>query len=213
MMQSQTSMTAPIGDFFTVQEDFPVNLVPLENTDQLPTDEEFETQIPELFLIASSMAENDTQKIQAIKVEQPAGSALVDFLEQQHKRMNILLGYMLRNEDDATHRFSGKEYGGGGIRVISGSPLESGQLFQAKLFFKEEALAIFCYVRLESSEALDDNDTYLCTLTFERIREEDQELLIRASLHAQSRQLKQRSKQRREQKDNAEEKADDSSNS
>ncbi|HAS14359.1 MAG TPA: PilZ domain-containing protein, partial [Idiomarina abyssalis] len=33
------------------------------------------------------------------------------------------------------------------------------------------------------------------------IREEDQELLIRASLHAQSRQLKERSKQRREQKE------------
>lgn len=212
-MQSQTSMTAPIGDFFTVQEDFPVNLVPLESTDQLPSDEEFETQIPELFLIASNMAESDTHKIQAIKVEQPAGSALVDFLEQQHKRLNILLGYMLRNEDNPTHRFSGKEYGGGGIRVVSNKPLESGQLFQAKLFFKQEALAIYCYVRLESAEALDNNEQYLCTLTFERIREEDQELLIRASLHAQSRQLKERSKQRREQRDNEREKADDSSNS
>ena len=100
-MQSQTSMTAPIGDFFTIQDDFPVNLVSLDNADQLPNDDEFEAQIPELFLIASSMAESDTHKIQAIKVEQPAGSALVDFLEQQHKRLNILLGYMLRNEDDA----------------------------------------------------------------------------------------------------------------
>jgi hypothetical protein len=213
MMQSQTSMTAPIGDFFTIQDDFPVNLVPLDSADQLPSDEEFEAQIPELFLIASSMAESDTHKIQAIKVEQPAGSALVDFLEQQHKRLNILLGYMLRNEDDAAHRFSGKEYGGGGIRVVSDAKLEVGQMFQAKLFFKQEALAIYCYARLESSEPLDNSDQFLCTLSFERIREEDQELLIRASLHAQSRQLKERSKQRREQKSNAEEKADDSSNS
>ena len=212
-MQSQTSMTAPIGDFFTIQDDFPVNLVPLDSADQLPSDEEFEAQIPELFLIASSMAESDTHKIQAIKVEQPAGSALVDFLEQQHKRLNILLGYMLRNEDDAAHRFSGKEYGGGGIRVVSDAQLEVGQMFQAKLFFKQEALAIYCYARLESSESLDNSDQFLCTLSFERIREEDQELLIRASLHAQSRQLKERSKQRREQKSNAEEKADDSSNS
>ena len=212
-MQSQTSMTAPIGDFFTIQDDFPVNLVPLDNADQLPNDDEFEAQIPELFLIASSMAESDTHKIQAIKVEQPAGSALVDFLEQQHKRLNILLGYMLRNEDDAAHRFSGKEYGGGGIRVVSDAQLEVGQIFQAKLFFKQEALAIYCYTRLESSEPLDNSDQFLCTLSFERIREEDQELLIRASLHAQSRQLKERSKQRREQKSNAEEKADDSSNS
>jgi len=212
-MQSQTSMTAPIGDFFTIQDDFPVNLVPLDNADQLPNDDEFEAQIPELFLIASSMAESDTHKIQAIKVEQPAGSALVDFLEQQHKRLNILLGYMLRNEDDAAHRFSGKEYGGGGIRVVSDAQLEVGQIFQAKLFFKQEALAIYCYTRLESSEPLDNSDQFLCTLSFERIREEDQELLIRSSLHAQSRQLKERSRQRREQKSNAEEKADDSSNS
>ena len=120
---------------------------------------------------------------------------------------------MLRNEDDAAHRFSGKEYGGGGIRVVSDAQLEVGQIFQAKLFFKQEALAIYCYTRLESSEPLDNSDQFLCTLSFERIREEDKELLIRASLHAQSRQLKERSKQRREQKSNAEEKADDSSNS
>lgn len=212
-MQSQTSMTAPIGDFFTVQEDFPVNLVPLNSADQLPTDDEFEAQIPELFLIASSMAESDTHKIQAIKVEQPAGSALVDFLEQQHKRLNILLGYMLRNEDDAAHRFSGKEYGGGGIRVVSDTALQTGQLFQAKLFFKQEALAIYCYVRLENTSPIDNSDKHLCTLTFDRIREEDQELLIRACLHAQSRQLKERSKQRQEQKDKTQENTDESSNS
>jgi hypothetical protein len=69
------------------------------------------------------------------------------------------------------------------------------------LFFKEEALAIYCYLRTEKSEPEENGDTYLCTLSFAKIREEDQELLIRASLHAQSRQLKERSKQRREQKE------------
>jgi len=202
MTQSQTSMTSPIGDFFTVRDRFPVNLIALESADSIPDEDAFIAEIPELFTIASSMAESDQQQLQSIKVEQSSGSALVAFLEQQHKRMNILLGYMLRNEDDPAHRFEGAEYGGGGIRIINESPLTEGQTFQAKLFFKEEALAIYCYLTAENSEPEDEGETYRCTLSFAQIREEDQELLIRASLHAQSRQLKERSKQRREEKQN-----------
>lgn len=201
MTQSQTSMTSPIGDFFTVRDHFPVNLIALESAENLPDEEAFVAEIPELFTIASSMAESDQQQLQSIKVEQSSGSALVAFLEQQHKRMNILLGYMLRNEDDPAHRFEGVEYGGGGIRILNDSPLTQGQIFQAKLFFKEEALAIYCYLTLEQCAQDESSDRYLCTLSFARIREDDQELLIRASLHAQSRQLKERSKQRREQKE------------
>lgn len=201
MTQSQTSMTSPIGDFFTVRDHFPVNLIALESADNIPDEDAFIAEIPELFTIASSMAESDQQQLQSIKVEQSSGSALVAFLEQQHKRMNILLGYMLRNEDDPEHRFEGVEYGGGGIRILNDSPLTEGQVFQAKLFFKEEALAIYCYVTLENCQQEEDSERYRCTLSFSQIREEDQELLIRASLHAQSRQLKERSKQRREQKE------------
>lgn len=202
MTQSQTSMTSPIGDFFTVRDRFPVNLIALDSADNIPDEDAFIAEIPELFTIASSMAESDQQQLQSIKVEQSSGSALVAFLEQQHKRMNILLGYMLRNEDDPEYRFEGVEYGGGGIRIVNDSPLTEDQTFQAKLFFKEEALAIYCYLRAEKSEPEENGDTYLCTLSFAQIREEDQELLIRASLHAQSRQLKERSKQRREEKQN-----------
>lgn len=200
MTQSQTSMTSPIGDFFTVQDDFPVNLVALSPADTLPNDDQFQSEIPELFIIASSMAESDQQQLQSIRVEQAAGSALVAFLEQQHKRMNILLGYMLRNEDNPDHRFNGVAYGGGGIRVLSDTVFEPHQVFQAKLFFKEEALAIYCYVTVEACQHTDDG-SYLCTLGFSQIREDDRELLIRASLHAQSRQLKQRSQQRRDEKE------------
>jgi len=194
-------MTSPIGDFFTVGDHFPVNLIALESATNIPDEDAFIAEIPELFTIASSMAESDQQQLQSIKVEQSSGSALVAFLEQQHKRMNILLGYMLRNEDDPKHRFEGVEYGGGGIRILNDSPLTEGQVFQAKLFFKEEALAIYCYLTLENCQHEEDSDRYRCTLSFAQIREEDQELLIRASLHAQSRQLKERSKQRREQKE------------
>jgi len=201
MTQSQTSMTSPIGDFFTVRDHFPVNLIALESADRIPDEEAFNAEIPELFIIASSMAESDQQQLQSIKVEQSSGSALVAFLEQQHKRMNILLGYMLRNEDDPDHRFEGVEYGGGGVRIVNDSPLTEGQSFRTKLFFKEEALAIYCYLTAEQCEQ-DESGRYLCTLSFSQIREEDQELLIRASLHAQSRQLKERSKQRREDKQN-----------
>ncbi|HAS22317.1 MAG TPA: PilZ domain-containing protein, partial [Idiomarina loihiensis] len=39
MTQSQTSMTSPIGDFFTVRDRFPVNLIALDSADSIPDED------------------------------------------------------------------------------------------------------------------------------------------------------------------------------
>ncbi|WP_404399452.1 PilZ domain-containing protein [Idiomarina seosinensis] len=197
MSNSPVMQTQQIGDFFTVNELFSVNLLPLSGDATVPDDEQFEQQMPELFKMASDMAGADKDLLEKLRLESQNSPTLGMFLEHMNQRMITMLGYLLRYEDEPQHRFNGVEFGGGGIRVESEQTFAAGQLFQAKLFLKAESLAIFCYLRCIQNCDDDTSDSHQMTLEFAQISEQDQEHLIRASLHAQSRQLKRRAQQRK----------------
>ncbi len=63
-------------------------------------------------------------------------------------------------------------------------------IVRLKIFLPEESSAIYCYATVSELNAEQ------CTLTYTLIRDQDRELLIRASLHIQSQQLKDRAKLR-----------------
>ncbi|MGM0480505.1 MAG: PilZ domain-containing protein [Pseudomonadota bacterium] len=201
MTNSPIMQTQHIGDFFTVNEAFSVNLLPLNDGVTVPDDDAFEQQMPELFKMASDMAGADKDLLDKLQMDNKQPPALVMFLEHLNQRMVTMLGYLLRYEDEPQHRFNGIEFGGGGIRLETQQPFQTDQLFQAKLFLKAESLAIFCYLRCTQSTANEALNGHQVTLEFAQISEQDQEHLIRASLHAQSRQLKRRAQHRKREND------------
>ena len=198
MANSPLSQTQQIGDFFTVAESFPVNLQAVDDDSSLPDPWEFESEMPELFSMASNMAGSDQDLLQQLKMDSHQSPVMVQVLEQMNQRMIMMLGYLLRYEDDPNQRFQGTEFGGGGIRLISPDPIADDALFRAKLFFKDESLAIYCYLRCCACDARSEDSGYSVTFEFARILEQDQEHLIRASLHSQSRQLKRRAQERQQ---------------
>lgn len=69
-----------------------------------------------------------------------------------------------------------------------------GQQAELKLFLDAEAAAIFCYGEVITCENTDDG--YHIAFVFNSIREQDQELLVRASLHLQTQQLRKRAQEK-----------------
>lgn len=201
MTDSPLSQTQQIGEFFTVSESFPVNLEIVDNDFLVPDQFEFEDTMPELFKMASSMAGSDQDMLERLKMDNQQSPALIGLLDHMNQRMITMLGYLLRYEDDPKHRFEGTEFGGGGIRIVSPHSFATDQVVRAKLFFKAESLAIFCYLRCAASEPDEPTGSYKVTFEFEQILEQDQEHLIRASLHSQSRHLKRRAQQRQQKTD------------
>jgi hypothetical protein len=70
------------------------------------------------------------------------------------------------------------------------SELAVGTIAELKLFVTEEAAAVFCYGEVIACQQ--EPNGYHIAFIFTRIREQDQELLVRASLHLQTQQLKKR---------------------
>jgi hypothetical protein len=107
----------------------------------------------------------------------------------------LIMSYILTMEDDEENRLVSHSFGGGGLTYFANKALEIGQVVQLKLFLTDEASAIFCYGEVIDIKA--QGDKYLTCLYYARIREDDREIIVRASLHQQSRQLKRKAEIKR----------------
>jgi len=97
-------------------------------------------------------------------------------------------------EDDPQYRHNTLSFGGSRLTFYSSMPLEKKQLLRIKIFLREEASAVYCYGRI--IDLVSDQDRLLVTVEYALLREEDRELLIRAGMHEQSRQLRERAEKK-----------------
>lgn len=181
-------------EYFSIQHRLAVNLIPLPMGSPLPELAELEAELPEPFRLSNSIAHLESANHRALRNLGEELQPLVEIINQQSQKINVLLGFVLSLQDEACHRHHTERFGAGGLTLLTGLPLATEQLVQLKIFLQEEAAAIFCYARVIASAP--EGEQRRIQLEYARIRDEDRELLIRASLHAQAKQLKLRAQQR-----------------
>lgn len=196
-------------EFFTIKHSINVNAVPVPDDFELPDVENLTEHMPYAFRIASDIAHIEAQAFRSLRSIGDHASELAEFLNHQSHKIDLIMSYVLRQEDCSDHQFNAFEFGGSGVTIKSDSPIDIGSVHELKLFLDVEASAVFCYgevikceeVATESVTNIDDDSActeqpsqYNVSLIFTRIREQDQELLVRASLHLQSQQLRKKSK-------------------
>lgn len=197
--------------YFSVQQDFSLNVVPVN---QLPDATQFETAIPELFRMASDMLVVDQQALRDLNMGERSAKLIASVLQQQAQRISMLSTYLLRQEDDPAHRCEGLTYSGGGCSFTNTKAalqLAQGDWVQVKLFLPEDLAAVCAWgqiIALDSATTAPTDEpnpaqiTY--TVAFNRIREADRELLVKASLQTQTKQLRARSMARQQAQENNE---------
>lgn len=182
---------AQFDEFFLMAHPIRVNVKPLPGESLLPSSEELELTMPYAFRLASELATIEAQALRPLRNLGDHASDLVDYLQHQARKIDLMMSYILQQQDDASHRLQAVKFGGAGLVIRDEKPWELGQLAELKLFLQEEAAAIFCYGEVIACQQ--QADDYHVSFLFARIREQDQELLVRASLHLQAQQLKRRS--------------------
>lgn len=135
---------------------------------------------------------------------------VVDFLKLQSRKVDLVLQHVLEKEVQEGDKFSGCQFGGSGIRLMSNEALPLGRQYKVTLFIHEELVAILCFAKvtacLVSQEGQSDGQVqspnaalpYLVDLEFSQILDADVEQLVKASLNVQQKQLKLRKQARDE---------------
>lgn len=180
-------------EFFSIEHEFSINILPVQ-ADKVTSYEQFITDMPTPFKMASDMANIDQAALRPLQALSGVASQLVDILNHQSKKIDLLIGYILSQQDDEKHRYQGLRFGGGGLLFTANKAFELAQLLEMKIFLLNENHAVYCYGEVIEVEPV-QND-YLHKVIFHFIREEDREVLVRTSLHEQSKQLQALAQQR-----------------
>ncbi len=185
-------------EFFSIDHDFSLNIIPLALED-ITTFEHFTNKMPMPFKLASDMMTIDQAALRPLQALSDVTGQLVDFLNHQSQKIDLLIGYILSQQDDEKHRCQGIKFGGGGVTFIAQTAFNLGQKLEIKVFLLENNCAVYCYgevIEVTPDEATTDTESavqqgieYIHKVIFHFIGEDDREVLVRTSLHEQSKQL------------------------
>jgi hypothetical protein len=173
-------------DYFIIDHQTYVNVKPFLAA--APDDAAFEQLIPEPFLMAGEMAQLERSMLKPLARLGDMAEELAFYLKAQAKKIDTMMRYILLQQDDATYRYQTLSYGGSALNYLSQTALEPGQLLEVKLFLDQSEGAVFALAAVIACEP--QQEKFLIRATFFRIREQDREVIVRASLHQQSKQLK-----------------------
>ncbi|WNO61204.1 PilZ domain-containing protein [Rheinheimera sp. MMS21-TC3] len=185
-------LDARYQDYFSVEHQININIRPMLTA--LPTMEQLQDHIPEAFLLSSQSSDLNMSALRSLNKLGELATELAHYLQQQAQKIDLLLHYVLRQQDIAEQRFYSVSYGGSGCCYHADSPIEVEQALEVKLFLSNNEGAVFCYGQVLSCQKI--AQTWQIKVVFTRIREQDRELIVRASLHQQSKLLKQQAQQR-----------------
>jgi hypothetical protein len=178
-------------EYFTVHHTMTVNVEPLAADVAFPSYEKFETEIPAPFLVASEFSGLDLLNDSA---RNELGNSdfkhVIQLLDTQNAKLNLLLTFMLSQQDDEQYRHQTTAFGASQFSYLAERTLEIGQQVRIKIFLDHPAAAIYSYGRVTQIE--DNDDSYLVTVKYELLRDVDQDLLIKAALFQQQKLLRQR---------------------
>ncbi|MGS0535964.1 PilZ domain-containing protein [Pseudoalteromonas sp. SaAl2] len=192
---------AEFEQYFQIAESNRVNLFAVDKQSVPQSPAQLEADIPPLFKLANEVSELEQSSLRPLRNLGDVAQELAVFLQAQSRKIDLIMSHILASEQPQDNAMYCDSYGGGGVKFTTSEQYIIGQAFRTKLFLQHEASAVYCYTEVVAIDELDDGQKQY-TLLFTAIRDSDQELVVRASLHAQTRQLKKRQQQQLDKPEN-----------
>lgn len=183
------------NEFFTIEYDFSVNVTLLDKEKNYDY-QSFINHMPTPFKMASDMATLDQAALRPLQALSGVAGQLVEYLNHQAQKIDLLMGYILSQQVEEAHQYQGLTFGGGGITFSSETAFQLKDYLELKIFIQDDNCAVYCFGEIIEIELNQSIPVY--KVIFHFIRDEDRELLVRASLHKQSEQLKALAKKRQQ---------------
>ncbi|MUH71685.1 PilZ domain-containing protein [Psychrosphaera haliotis] len=197
--------SAQFSEYFQLNHAIEVNISKGDVLSNTPTDDEFDTLIPLPYKLASEMKGVEQNMLRPLRQLGDVIEPLADYLKAQSRKIDLMMHYILQAQDENDDRHLTVSFGGGGFIFSSPDSYSKEDYLVCKLFFNDEASAIYCLGRVieqsdndkqgDEGDEGDERET-LYTVLFHKIRDEDRETVVRASLHQQSKQLLKKTQKR-----------------
>jgi hypothetical protein len=182
-------------EYFTVHHAITANVEIMAVDFSLPDEVQFESEIPTPFIVANEFSQLDhLNEAARTELRKSDFRHVVQLLDTQNSKLNLLLTYLLSQQDNLTHRSQTRSFGASQFSYIATQPVALDTLVRAKLFLDSPAAAIYCYGQVVECQTTEQDS--IITVKYLLIRDLDQDLIIKAALHQQQKLLRQRSLER-----------------
>lgn len=181
--------------YFSLPHATHINVEPVTDGSVLDM-QQLQREIPPLFQLASEITPLDSSVLRGINHLGEKAEGLVNYLQYQSRKIDAILGFILNQQDLPELRYHTSSLGASGLTFHADSPFQPDTAVRLKIFIPEESLAIYCFAKVTDCEP--QAQGYQIALAYQTIREEDEEILIKATLHLQTRMLKQRADSRKQ---------------
>jgi hypothetical protein len=177
------------NEFFSIAYKFNINITPL-TTEQVTNFDDFTQSMPMPFQMASDIELLSQNSVKKTGATSDLPSEVIYLLNLQSKKVDLLMDYLLSQQDDSKCRYKANSFGGGGLSFESDEAFPLNQFLEVKIFMLQRHCAIFCYAEvIEVSPCQGKTGKHVHKVVFHFIRESDRESLVRYSLKEQSKQL------------------------
>ena len=200
MSEHNENKSAQFDEFFSIDYPFNVNATIIA-TEASPSYQAFMATMPMPFKMASEIITLDQAALRPLQTLGSVAGQLVDYLHHQAQKIDLLVSYILSEQDNEQHRYQGTNFGGGGVIFTSKGNFSIGQFIELKIFLLDDNCAIYCCGEIISASST-NNELTSYKVIYHHIREEDREILVRCSLHQQSKQLQLLAQQRNDESAN-----------
>lgn len=198
--KNNNNQSAQFDEFFSIAYPFNINASVI-NTKTAPSYQAFMQTMPMPFKMASEIITLDQSALRPLQTLGSVAGQLVDYLHHQTQKIDLLVSYILSQQDNEEYRYQGTHFGGGGVIFSCDDSFSVGQFIELKIFLLDDNCAIYCCGEIITATE-EDNKQKSYKVIYQHIREEDREILVRSSLHQQSKQLQLLAKQRNEASEN-----------
>ncbi|MCE0492859.1 PilZ domain-containing protein [Vibrio salinus] len=182
-------------EYFTVQHALKVNIEKLDPDFTFPEESAFEAEIPTPFIIANEFSQLDSMNdLAKQELRERDLKHVVQLLDAQNSKLNLLLNFMLAQQDDINTRYTTTSFGASQFTFLTGNVFAEKDKLRVKLFIESPASAIYFYGHVSNCELTEQQ--YQVTVKYDLMRENDQDILIKAALFRQQKLLRQRSLER-----------------
>jgi len=187
MSELNKNKSAQFDEFFSINYPFNVNATIID-TETSPSYQAFMSTMPMPFKMATEINTLDQAALRPLQTLGSVAGQLVDYLHHQAQKIDLLVSYILSEQDNEQQRYQGTHFGGGGVIFTSKTPFSIGNFIELKVFLLDDNCAIYCCGEIIEASPT-NHELIRYKVIYHHIREEDREILVRCSLHQQSKQL------------------------
>ncbi|KEY91043.1 hypothetical protein CF67_04019 [Candidatus Photodesmus blepharus] len=179
-------------EFFTVYHKLIANIELMSCKFLLPSITQFESEIPTPFSVINQFSQLDKFNHQArLELQNKNLNHTLELLENQNSKLNLLLTFILSQQDQEQYRHSTLSFGASQFSYVSEDKLKVNTIVRVKLFLEHPPSAIYSYGEIINCKKMEQN--WIVTVKYRLLQDCDQDLLIKAALYQQKKLLRQRS--------------------